>query len=244
MSLDTALSKLTPVSRGMGILKVVTAERIQGIQDALVALTRGGNLRSGPGIMIDTAPSGVVIKAYSDPSSTRSYPAHPFEVVPVAVKGAAKGSVNLQVEMDSWLMKSEKWNDKMTITGLGEPFELSEDDLAIWLEITLDGEGAVTKATIEHGKPGNTGDWRDFPDPFHYDDEENQDKYFQLLAYIDPVTENPYRPGGIPISGKSPRRLVQCTYVNLIVAEKCLVEDGRTVRVLAPWHAPYVAGGK
>lgn len=44
------LEKLTPITRGMSIRKVVTADRLGAMQDAIHALAAGENLVMGPGL--------------------------------------------------------------------------------------------------------------------------------------------------------------------------------------------------
>lgn len=49
--INQAISKLTPVQRGMNLRKALSAERIQALQDAIISLARGDNVRTGPNIL-------------------------------------------------------------------------------------------------------------------------------------------------------------------------------------------------
>lgn len=61
--LATLFAKLTPVTVGMDLFQVVTAVRIQAIQDALVELARGSNIRSGNNIRRKTGADWVMFSA-------------------------------------------------------------------------------------------------------------------------------------------------------------------------------------
>lgn len=241
------VSKLTPIEKGMLLEDVVTSERMQAMQDLLLALTRGDNLMKGHNIRKRSGPDWVMLSAGAQAGPESLNRGHPFQVTE-STEGGPSLTPKVVVEKDSWIMKSEKWDDKLTISGLGEPFALAATDNAIWIELTIAG-GVATSATIKHGQAGTGDIWKKFPEPFGYPEAStdpvapapNQEKYYQLLAYIeDKPKEDSYRPGVDLAFTPTTRQLVQCTYTNLIICEKCYAKDGQLVKVLAPWHAPYV----
>lgn len=150
-------------------------------------------------------------------------------------------AVKLIVEKNSWLMATEKCDDKVTITGLGAEFEVEADD-KVWLEVSFDASGDVTAATIEHGEGGVTGEWEPFPDVVEYDDPDQPDrkqtKAFHLLAYLRPVTAE-YDWERVTFPDDEERQLVSTTATNLIICRKCYEPDGELIRTLAPWFTPY-----
>lgn len=157
--------------------------------------------------------------------------------------GGEVTAVNVIVELDSWLMKTEDWNDRITITGLGSSFAVTADE-KVWLEITMDPNGGpITSATIEHGETGEGGEWESFPSPIEYDSEDettrSQIKYRHLLAeFVEPDDWGDYPWQKLTFPGGEERLLRSTTASNLIVCRKCYEPGGLTVRVLAPWFAP------
>lgn len=173
---------------------------------------------------------------------------HPFQVTvapPDPESEAENPPLRLQVEVDSWLMNGEKADAKVTMTGLGAPFEITPVDgrAKIFLEATIAG-GDVTAATINHAD-----EWAEdiFPkpvkfDPSESDPERTQEKAWILLAYLEAQSEGNAAYTSRPTIklATTTYQIVQCVRDNLLICKRCYPPTGDNVLLFEPWHAPYV----
>lgn len=171
---------------------------------------------------------------------------HPFQVTAAAPdpEGGEGAPARLQVELDSWLMAGPEADDKVTITGLGSPFEITPVDgrAKIFLEAAIAG-GAVTACAVKHGD-----EWDDdFPkpvgwDPSESDPERTQEKAFILLAYLEAQSAGnaAYTNRATIKLGATTYQIVQCVRDHLLLCRTCYSVTGDNVRLFVPWFAPYV----
>lgn len=147
----------------------------------------------------------------------------------------------VQVSIDSWLLRSRRAADKVTITGLGAPFEIAEGDL-IWLEVNFNSAEEVTGATIEHGDP-----WEDYDSPIEYDDPDaenkRQTKARVVIGYTQAVPEpNPFTARlTLTTTGEGPAttmQVVQCVTTHVVLCQECFEGGSTAVWMIAPHFAP------
>jgi hypothetical protein len=154
-------------------------------------------------------------------------------------------SVAFRVELDSWLMKSEDWDDKVTVSGLGSSMAIDDPEEKIWLEIATDeASGEITSASIEHGLTGEGEDWENFPAAVGWDNEDSparqQRKYRHLLAYFTGSVED-YPWPAVSFPDGSTLYMVNTTEGrHLVACRKCYEPGGTMARVLTPWFRPYL----
>lgn len=83
-SISQILAKLTPVQKGMNLRKALTAERIQALQDAIFALSKGENIVSGANIRRKCGSGWVMLSANASRASAASggttIQPYPFDV--------------------------------------------------------------------------------------------------------------------------------------------------------------------
>jgi hypothetical protein len=241
--LQEKLKFLTPIKAGAKIAAVLTASRLNAIQECIKEMAMGRNVTAGGGIFKKEIAGGFSLYGRNGLTGTGTVTApHPFKV---SLMGSTATAATLQVEIDSWLMQDEQWDSKITITGLGAEFTASDPEEVVWLQINVDPAGTVTSATIEHGVPGDPLIWESFPDPIEFDDPLSasrvQQVYYHLLAYMRPLTDASAAYTGWPIIGfdSGDRQLVSTTRNNLIVCPKCSSATGELVYTVAPWFTPY-----
>jgi hypothetical protein len=154
-------------------------------------------------------------------------------------------SLAFRVELDSWLMKSENWDDKVTISGLGTDIAIDDPDEKIWLEIAVTSDTfEIDSATIVNGLTGEGEDWDNFPTPVGWDDatspSRKQQTYRHLLAYF-ASSAGDYAWPAVSFPDGSQRYLVNTTEGrHLVSCRKCYEPGGVVARVTSPWFKPYL----
>jgi len=174
---------------------------------------------------------------------------HPFQVTvaaPDPESEAENPPPRLQVEIDSWLMNGQAADAKVTITGLGAPFEIEpvEGRAKIFLEATVVG-GAVTTVALRHG---DEWDEEEFPEPVRFDPsptdpDRTQDRAYCLLAYLEAQSEGNANYTGRPTIQLADvtYQIVQCVRENLLICKGCYEATGDSdILLFRPGHAPYV----
>jgi hypothetical protein len=227
------MKRLRKVQRG----DLPRAEDINQLVDALGPLL---NIRGSRGIRVQTTSGGIIIVGPPRKSGGGggTEGRHPFEVYPAG--NAEDGTPQVAVEIDSWLMRSQRASDKQTITGLGTAFTIEVDQM-IWLELTFDAEEGLTTATIEHG-----AQWDGYDSPVQFDSEaenKRQEKARILLAYTQAVPDpNDYTERHTLTYATSSEgepetlQLVQCVTTHLMLGRCCFESD--TVQLPIPYFAP------
>lgn len=167
----------------------------------------------------------------------------PWQVTDESETDPDSGEVTprVAVSIDSWLVQSRRFDSKVTVTGLGEPFAIEVGDY-IWLQVEWDfGTGDIASATIEHGER-----WAEYPEPVRWDDPESQARRqthaFELLAWAEeiPPEETNYHPDALVLSGGGEEgallRVVQRATSNLLLCTMCY--EGDTVSLFQPYFLP------
>jgi hypothetical protein len=237
--LSELLKELKPIQGGESAEDILTAKRLNAIQECIKMIATGRNVSAAGGVYKRESAGGYSLwgkKSFSELNTPAAKP--PFWVSTAGADDS--GTPQLIVELDSWLMQDETWDSKVTITGLGAAFAVSAEE-KVWLEVTLDATGTVTTATIEHAETGGT-DWADFPNPI--ETAGSDQIYYHLLAGLVPITDatRVYENWEtITFPDDSTRQLVPTTQDNLIVCAKCSAVNGQLAYVLAPWFRPYLA---
>lgn len=76
--MEDLLNKLTPIRPGQPLAEVMTAERLTAIQDLLLLLAAGSNIRSGEGALVNAGRGGVTIGMRT--RRTRAWQGRPFVI--------------------------------------------------------------------------------------------------------------------------------------------------------------------
>lgn len=190
--------------------------------------------RPGPDIAPRLNSGGVVyelVRRRANRSTASTTKGRPYQVTglkPVpATEDDPTPPPRLQVEIDSWLVKSVKMDDKVTVAGLGPDaaFDFDVGDSGyfyVWIvaEIT---DGAATSVYIDYGQ--ETDLWPDYPDPVELGDAdtdgfEPQVKAFRLLAYVQPQ-DTAYPDREQIVKDDVPYQIFQCVDSNLQLCEGC-----------------------
>jgi len=136
--------------RKPGIIPVdLWNDAIDAISAATVtAFVGGGFFRTKAGTAL------MAKRSFGEGGSTEE---HPFKVLQRNNGTAESPNWQWKVILESSLYKSERPNDKQTITGLDTWFEAIGND-AIWLGIVFDAAGLVTSASIDSWGQGDDFD--------------------------------------------------------------------------------------
>ncbi|HEX8309799.1 MAG TPA: hypothetical protein VF614_00685 [Chthoniobacteraceae bacterium] len=216
----------------------LTAARLNAMLEAIEAST----ITQGVGYMARGLPGGQVLQitARSGGGAGVGY-GRPFEVQNA---GATSGGVSqVKVSLDSWLSYSARPGDKITITGLGEPFAISLGD-KIWLKVAWDplNLSAPPTATIVHGAPGTL--WPDYNNPVLFDDLEEGNKkqleWRELIAWTEALAADaaadPYLDSLVVGSGEEAFRVIQRVTMHLVLCKRCF--ENNNVWVTDPAFRP------
>lgn len=180
----------------------------------------------GTGITI-TDNKGKIISAIAGAGNSATA-SHPFKVTTTSEDDA----VMAVVEIDSWLSLSPRLADKMTITGLGSPFEIALGHV-IWLEVTFTA-GVPSSATIR------CEPWDGDEDKPYVVDSLSAPNYLQeearhVIAEI--VAADPTYPNRLKLTiGEDECEINQCCTTNLMLCQTCV--DALTLMIIAPASAP------
>lgn len=165
-------------------------------------------------------------------------PRHPFQILDASDSDGPKVTVHL----DSWLMKSRRANDVVTITGLDSAFSVSVGDF-IWIQIGVVAGDVTGSASIHHG----SSPWGTYPDPYDTVGS-SQGAAFRLIGYVQIYPGDGSEIAGLPShfpdrlrilytldDEEAVMQIVQCLSTNLIVSQEC--EETDTVVGLADWSS-------
>jgi len=174
------------VGDSVGLDESVEVAKVGGtrlVGTAMVAHTPQGSASPQGG----SSAAAVLIPVRIGGGSGSSGSTEPFEVTYSGPTTGEQPSAKLRVAMDSWLMRSLKASDKLTITGLGSDFSDLRVDQLIWLQVNWDANEVPT-ATIDHGARSK---WPTYDEPMQWDnptaENKRQIKAFKLLAYSQAV---------------------------------------------------------
>ena len=168
----------------------------------------------------------------------------PFQVINASTSNGSGGvDIKVKVSLDSWLSRSVRPADKLTITGLGAPFEISLG-YRIWLKVAWDplNLSAPPTATIVHGAPGTL--WPDYDDPALFDDLEEgnpkQLEWRELIAWTEALAADaaadPYLDSLVVGSGEEAFRVIQRVTMHLVLCKRCF--ENNNVWVTDPAFRP------
>lgn len=172
---------------------------------------------------------------------------HPFKVSLSSLERDNDGTVkkvNVIVEKNSFVMKSERWTSTIGVSGLDKEFELKADE-KVWLQCDLGGDLQITSCTLKHSKTGEVDKWEHYPEPVEYtttdvdDPTRKQKRWHQLLGCAVSSTGSGREGIDLPFAAGK-QKLIQSTMTHLIQCEKCYSPSGMLIRALAPWQAPGV----
>lgn len=204
MAAPNSLSKLTRVTVGQNLLEILTADRINAIQDNILGLYRGENLQSGTHIRLKTSPAGVVISADRGGGSSQANitSLDPWEIttIPPAVEGGASHPV-VNPESSVW----KKINESVTVVDLDIDVSKAKEGDLIYLE--YDFSAATLTLKVER--------WDGYPDPFKIEgagtvqDPYVARKYYKQLHRCIDINETDVQ-GGVPLNDKV-QALQDCT---------------------------------
>ena len=138
------LTSMTPVKAGDDLYAVVTAARINAIQEAIKGLMRGDNLANGPGILINKIGSGQIsLSSTAKGGGGTVTLEHPFQIY----DGTAANQIKVRY---GTLQDIEP-------TDVGTDVTLATDDTHdIYLDVEVDLAGTVIAATLATGtKPAD-----------------------------------------------------------------------------------------
>ncbi len=228
------LAALSPVKAGMAMRDALTAARINAIQEAIFALVRGDNVHKGAGTLKRSGPDGFSISATGSGSGGGGSSAapHPYKVL--AAEADEEENPQVKVYIGSYLRRSYRSADVLSMTGLDFPFALANEE-CVYLKIVFDELGEPT-ASVEHGEL-----WDDYDSPVKFDSAEpnkRQTHAYLLIAYTQAVPDPNAFPERLIIgSGEEAIQVVQCVNQNLVLcANTCFEAD--TVSMLFPAFAP------
>lgn len=207
--------------------------------DLVDAVRRAINIRGVGGIFVQRTTGGILIRGQrkgAGGSATSSR--HPFQVY--ADGSDSDGNPQVTVAIDSWLMLSQRPSDKMTVSGLGEPFAI-EAGQKIWLEVEFDETEGPTTATIKHGDP-----WLNYDKPVFFNtdtgagdgDNKRQTRAYLLIAEaIEMPDPNPYADRlTLTVEGETQStsiQIVQCVHTNVRLCRDCF--EGDTCQLFTPY---------
>ncbi len=174
-------------------LKAAPGSQVQaGQYNQLIDYVRSITLSKGDGYYIHRTMAGTTIKPRGG-NGGLTQDSHPFKVY-TRTNPDNPALFQAKVELNSSLMKSIKADDRQIITGLDEWFDYTPGGDFIWLEITLNGYGGTTAATINSYGLGGAWAPGDGPQaygtnsgPFEYDtyyDGFGNPYYSQYIARI------------------------------------------------------------
>lgn len=202
------------------------------VWDKLVDWLKENRPVQGVGIQIIDSATGKVISAVAQAGFGSGSFTHPFQVT---VSTDEDGNPQGTVELDSWLLKSLRLNDKFTITGLGSPFAL-EADTIVYLEIAFDSAtGLPDTATIKAEPWGGATD-----KPYELDSESEAEntqtsKVWHVIAEV--REDDGTYPNRVKFSiGEDPYEIHQVCRDNLVLCQTCI--DGHTLTLPFPYSAP------
>jgi hypothetical protein len=140
--MEQYLSKLTPINVGMPAHEVLTVERLNAIQDAIFALTRGDNIQRSYGIRKRTLSNGVLFMA--DPAGRGGGDAAPCPWTP-KIRTDDEGTKFIWFEPGNIANVIPGPDDYFSKTG-GVEITGTGTEYAV-MEVTTSG-GVVSSATI------------------------------------------------------------------------------------------------
>jgi hypothetical protein len=242
--LQEKLKFLTPIKAGAKIAAVLTASRLNAIQECIKEMAMGRNVTAGGGIFKKEIAGGFSLYGRNGLTGTANrHRTAPLQGFPDGLNCHSRHPAGRdRLLANAGRAVGFEDHDHRTRR---EEFTASDPEEVVWLQINVDPAGTVTSATIEHGVPGDPLIWESFPDPIEFDDPLSasrvQQVYYHLLAYMRPLTDASAAYTGWPIIGfdSGDRQLVSTTRNNLIVCPKCSSATGELVYTVAPWFTPY-----
>lgn len=241
-----ALNELSSVKSGDSLFAVLSADAIRAIADSILALARGDNITGAGSVFKTSTANNVVLfgrRSDGDGTGSESSASHPYKVTALPPDPATEEHPDpppkISVEIDSWLTKGLKADDKVTVTGLGPDgaVEFSPGGSGyfyIWLHADIT-DGEIMSVYIDTGDDADL--WAVYPDPIDLDSSTPpvQAEAYQLIAYIKEA--DAAYPDRVKFDySDTSYEIVQCVHTNQILCEGCF--EGRTVLVFKPGNAP------
>lgn len=199
------------------------------------------HVRGGAGAIVRHLPTGTIVESSGIGGGRGRKRKHrPFEVIYIGASSDSPPKPKLKVFLDSWLVKSRNFNDRMVISGLDSEFTDLVVNHLIWLEIHFDGTtGAPDTASVKHGVH-----WDEYDKPVKFDDDSSankkQEKAYELIAYARAKNDDlaSFHPLAIDIAdgagGKM--QLIQRVDTNLILCADC--HEASNVMLPRPYFLP------
>ena len=144
-----SLAELSKIAKGAPLLDVLTADRLNAIQDAIKALVAAQPSRQD-GRAGDAQPKTIP---------------HPFWVYPVGYADAACTQIKVEC---SWgtICNDDDANSGVSISALDNTFTLQSGH-KMWLDVDFDEDGVINACTLKSGVPAAQG-WTNYPQKFEY----------------------------------------------------------------------------
>ena len=209
------LAELTRVKSGERLTKVVTAARINALQDAIRAL-----IESQHELARD---KGFVAR--------RDY--HPFQIIDLGMKQGTNDTRKVEVAWGTITPLSDS-EDSAAITDLDTAIELQATH-KIWIEASFDPDGAILTCAIKHGVPASAG-WTAYPARYEYTGSSTWNHWYHPIAEVraaktgkSSTADNDT--GEYTVLGED-KVIAQLTSTHLVVVEMC--DAGNKIFALVP----------
>lgn len=209
------LAELTRVKSGERLTKVVTAARINALQDAIRAL-----IESQQELVRD---KGFVAR--------RDY--HPFQIIDLGMKQGTNDTRKVEVAWGTITPLSDS-EDSAAITDLDTAIELQATH-KIWIEASFGPDGDVLTCSIKHGVPTSAG-WTGYPTRYDYVGSSTWNYWYHPIAEVRTAKTGKASTadsdtGEYPVLGDD-LVIAQLTNTHLVVVETCV--DGDKIFALLP----------
>lgn len=211
---NALLAELTRIKSGDRLKKVLTASRLNAIQDAIRSLIE----------------SHREIARSSPPAPRRLL--HPFQIIDlgVPVNESAKRKVEVAWGTITPMADSEA---EVAISGLDTAITLEEGH-KIWIKVAFDPDGEVLSCSLDKGVPTAAG-WTGYPARYEYAGSSTWNYWFHPIAEVRSA-----KTGKASTTGNDPGEysliddfvIAQLTNTHLVVQEMC--DNGNKIFVLAP----------
>lgn len=209
------LAELTRVKSGERLTKVVTAARMNAIQDAIRAL-----IESQQELARD---KGFVAR--------KDY--HPFQIIDLGMKQGTNDTRKVEVAWGTITPLSDS-EDSVTITDLDTAIELKANH-KVWIMARFDESGTITSCALKKGIPSANG-WTAYPSRYEFTGSTVWNEWYHPIAEVRTAKTGKASTSGsdtgeYPVLGDD-LVIAQLTNTHLVVQEMC--NDSQKIFALVP----------